>query len=158
MIGSLNLRQRAVELMIAMAIAYLTIQFVTYFRDVRRDSIPATAWFEVVEVFIPDHDAGTDPRIVYDRIVHENVRGFWIVEIQRREYGELSFTECTGFGINDYEVLDLIPDRQVSLSWFVGKDCALGPGAYRARVSYSFQKNGWPVKDLVALSNTFVVF
>jgi hypothetical protein len=150
-------KQRILEVTIAAALAILAIQVITYFRAIAREEVPVSAWFSVAEVFVPDHRAGTDPVIIYDRTVFENVRGFWIVEVQRREYGDLSFTECTGYGINDYEVSDTIPENRVSLSWFVGKECNLTPGTYRLRVSYSFRKQGWPVKDLVVLSNTFVV-
>jgi hypothetical protein len=151
-------KQRILEAVIATALAVLTIQVITHFRMIARDAVPVSAWFSVTEIFVPDHLAGTDPVMVYDRTIFENVRGFWIVEVQRREYGDLSFTECTGYGINDYDVSDVIPENKVSLSWFIGRQCNLKPGTYRLRVSYSFKKDGWPVKDLTVLSNTFVVF
>lgn len=150
-------RLRLVELTVALLLASLVIEGASRGREMQRDLVPVSDWLAVNEVFVPDHPQGTDPQVIYDRTIKEPVRGFWVVEIQNREVENLSFTECSGAGVNDYETTDIIPGGTVSLSWLVGKNCGLKPGRYRLRLSYDVTRPGWSVKSFVVLSNTFTV-
>lgn len=152
-----KVRIRLAELAVATILAGATIWGVTTARDFRRDAVPASEWFAIKEVFVPDHVMGEDPQMIYDREILQPFRGFWIVEVQERSAGTLSYTACTGSGVNDYDLDDHLPGDTVDLSWFVGRECKLAPGAYRLRVSIDKSRPGWPVKHTLAYSNLFTV-
>lgn len=153
-----KLRIRLIEAAVAAVLAGATIWAVSTAKEFRRASAPASDWFVINEVFVPDHAQGDDPEILYTREVREPFRGFWIVEVQERGVENLSYAACTGSGVNDYDLDDHIPAGQVSLSWFVGRDCKLKPGLYRLRVSVDMSRPGWPVKQVLAMSNLFTVY
>jgi hypothetical protein len=151
------LRLRAVELAVAFFLASITIQVVTSVRDYQKDQVSVSEWFVVNEIFVPDHVQGENPLIVYDREIRVDVRGFWLVEVQRRDIDGLTYTACSGPGVNDYEITDIIPDQTVTWEWFIGRPCVVDPGVYRLRVRYDFTRSGWPAKQLVVLSNVFTI-
>lgn len=152
-----TVRTRLAEVTVALLLFYLVVNSVAYVREYRRSAVPASAWFEVFELFVPDHEKGSNPLVIYDRTIHEAFRGFWIVEVQRRDSEELAWTECSGAGLNDYEPTDILPERGVTWEWFLGRPCTVGPGSYRLRVSYEMTKPNWPTKHMVVVSNTFRV-
>jgi hypothetical protein len=152
-----RIKIRTAEVAVALFLASVTIQVVTFAHEQRRDSVPATKWFKVNEVFVPDHTVGQNPPVIYDRMVFEGFRGFKLAEVQRRDIDGLMFTECSGAEINEYAVEDVIPEKTVSFDWLVGRPCAVGPGTYRLRISYDLRRDGWPPKQLSVLSNVFTV-
>lgn len=152
-----RLKIRMAEISVALVVVWLVIQISSFVQNTRRDMVSPSAWFEVREVFVPDHVEGSNPLIVYDRIIHEEFRGFWVVEVQRREVDGTTYMVCSGSGVNDYEPEDTIPDSRVAWDWFIGRACIVPPGGYRLRVSYDLTRIGWPVKQVVAISNNFRV-
>jgi len=150
-IKSFSLKQLAVALVLSVPLMAL----VDRFRQEQREIIPASAWFEVNSIYVPSFLVGENPRITYDRAVKEPFRGFWVVEVQRKDPESNAFVlECHGSGVNDYEPADYIPQNSVTWEWFVGDKCADIPvGEYRLRVSWVMKRPNWPEKEVVAYSD-----
>ena len=150
-------KHRIAEASLAAFVVFLIVQFKDQIDARQRDALPASAWFQVNEIFVPDFRAGENPEMIYDRTVREDFRGFFVVEVQQQQANGLWFAACSGSGASDYEQTDAIPDRTVDFSWFVNRDCSLNPGTYRLRVSWDMRRVGWPTKTTVALSNIFQI-
>lgn len=150
-------RKRLLEIMVAFIAANLTVQFYDSIGKRQREALPSSAWFEVNEVYVPDHEAAANPTMVYDRVIREDFTGFWIVEVQRIRGDGLFENACSGFGTNHYSVEEVIANNEVTWEWFIGRPCRVEPGEYRLRVSWSMKKPGWPEKEAVAFSNQFTV-
>lgn len=150
-------KTRLGEAALAVFIVFLVIQFKGQMDLRAKQAIPASAWFEVNEIFVPDHRVGENPEILYDRTIREDFRGFFVAEVQRMEDSGLWFAACSGSGASDYDTSDVIPNRTVTWEWFLNRECAVDPGVYRLRVSWEMKRVGWPTKTTVALSNTFTV-
>jgi len=164
MIGRPNIkwfRARAVEVSMALFIAYLTVNLIEYREAIRRADIPPTDWFVLNEIFVPDHEAGSDPSILYDRTILSNHRGFWIAEAQRvNPDGRMGLFQnaCSGSGLDDYDRGEVLPKgNSVRWSWFFGRPCAVEPGVYRVQLTRDMSKPGYPVKQMRAWSSTFTV-
>ena len=144
--------------------ALVLLQLFTTLIEIRRDgkmqSVEPDAWWEVNEIFVPDHVEGSNPEMVYDRTVREDHRGFWVAEVQRVVVGAKGtvFSQaCTGSGVDDYETTDFIPGNTVTWNWFLGRPCVVPPGEYRIQLTKDMTKPGWPVKQSRDLSNVFTV-
>ena len=133
------------------------VQLSTAFDERHRDRVPVSDWFEVDEIYVPDHKAGSNPLMIYDREVNRDFTGFWIAEVQRVKPGALFQHECSGFGTSQYSTDETIENNEVTWEWFLGRPCAIPPGRYRLRVSYTLKVAGWPEKDLTVTSNVFTV-
>ena len=157
-------RLRLIELTVAILVTAAIIQIVEArnAREERRERVereqtPVSAWFEVNEVFVPDHEVGEDPVVIYDRTVHERVVGFWIAEVQRLgENGALT-NVCPGSGVAEYDPGEALDAPSITLSWYMDRQCNLGPGQYRIKTVYTFSKPDWPDKELTTASNVFTV-
>lgn len=150
-------RFRMMELAVAIVIAFGVIYFTNLVTNQYRASIPPNAWLAVAEIFVPDHEVAEDPMIIYDRIVRQDFPGMWVVEVQKQEPGALFSPACVGSGVTEYRVDTVLPDRRVSLSWFVGKHCYLRAGTYRIRATWTIQLPEWPEKKTAYTSNLFRV-
>lgn len=148
---------RLAEVSVALVVVWLVIQISSFIQDARREIVSPSAWFEVREIFVPDHVEGSNPQVIYDRAIHEEFRGFWVVEVQRREPDGTTYMVCSGSGVNDYEPEASIPENRVAWAWFIGRPCVIPEGAYRLRVSYDLTRLGWPLKQIVVVSNNFRV-
>lgn len=150
-VKSFSLRQLIVALLLSVPLMIL----VDRFRQEQREIVPASAWFQVNSIYVPNFRSGDNPWITYDRTIKEPFKGFWVVEVQRRDPERNAFVlECHGSGVNDYETGDYIPDNLVSWEWFVGNKCSDIPaGEYRLRVSWVMKRPNWPEKEIVAYSD-----
>lgn len=154
-------RSRVIELVVAMMSVYLLTAYIEKRELTQRAAVPASDWFVVEELFIPDHEVGSNPQIVYARQIRQPFRGFWVAEAQQRGEDDRSagfFTQCTGSGTNDYELTDILPNDRVSWSWFFDRPCVIPPGTYRVVVSYDMMRPDYPVKRQEARSNVFRVY
>lgn len=150
-------RYRALELAVALLLSISVMYLIENISDRRKAAVAATNWFTINKIFVPNHAAGSNPIITYDRTIKIPFRGFWVIEVQRRA-DDGSFTlECSGSGINDYDPADYIPNNQVRWAWFMDRCENVTPGAYRLRASWIMRKPSWPDKQLVAYSNVFNV-
>ena len=157
-------KTRLSELLMASFVVFLVVQFKAQaeFRAEQAEvnerlAVPASAWFQLNEIFVPSHRAGENPDIIYDRTVLENFRGFFVAELQQQQPNGLWFAACSGSGASDYETTDIIPDRTVKFFWFLNRECLVDPGTYRVRVSWDMKRVDWPTKTIVAISNLFEI-
>ena len=86
-----------------------------------KDNAPATDWFVVRNVSVPDFIAGSDPPVNYDRVIKKEFFGRWSVEVHGTTQST-NYAICTGSGQNHYEPTETLPDTGVSMSWFMGVD------------------------------------
>ncbi len=151
--------RRATEAFIALTLAYLTVHLIEYREAVKRADVPATDWFILDEIYVPDHDEGSDPTMVYARRILTDHRGFWVAEAQRvNPDGRQGVFQnvCSGSGLDDYDTTEVLGvGNTVSWSWFFGRPCRLPPGTYRIQLTRDMSKTGFPVKQTRDWSNTF---
>ena len=150
-------KHRTVELVVALVISTGVVQVGGIVSWRQKELTPPNAWMTVREIYVPDFPADTRPDMIYDREIRENFNGYWIVEVQHKTDNGLWSTTCSGNGLNEYDPSEVIPNNTVSWPWFIGKDCAVEPGTYRLKVSYSMTRPNWPEKRLQAISNEFKV-
>lgn len=150
-------RNRAMELLVAMAFVYVITAGLEQRDAVRKANVPADAWFEVHEIYVPNHVAGSDPMILYDRTIRENFTGFWVVEAQRRDSQGRFSNVCSGSGVDDYTPEDFLPEEGVRWTWFFGRACAIPPGTYRIAAVWDMRRPDYPLKRQRARSNLFEV-
>lgn len=150
-------RSRLSELTIALVLVYVIIQISASVGQRERELLPATAWFEVDEIFVPDHAQGTNPNLIYNRTIKETFVGHWIVEAQRLQPNGFFKNECSGSGVNEYDPTEVIVDDTVTWAWMFGKPCAVPAGTYRLKAIYTLTKPGWPEKGYIEFSNVFTV-
>lgn len=153
---------RPLELLVAVLVVFLLTSYLDQKERDRFDLIPADEWFEVTELFVPDHEQGENPLLAYDRVVKEEFRGFWVVEVKSRDAYETDgrfFTACSGNGASDYGPDAVIDPSKVTWSWFIGRSCEVPPGVYRLEVTWDMKVPEFDlVKRYTALSNPFRVY
>lgn len=115
-----------------------------YYNDYRKRSEPVETWLIVNSVSIPDHLYGSDPDVIYDRLVVRDFTGKWFVLIYNVETPNI--VDCDGSGSFQYRKSIIIPDKKMPMSRFVGKKCNLAPGCYRGEVRWEVFPDGYPVK------------
>lgn len=150
-------KARAVETAVALFIVSAVISLSGTIADRQKELMPASAWLTINEIYVPDFEQGTNPNIIYDRVIHENFDGFWIVEVQKQTTNGLWATECSGNGVNEYDPEEVIPDNTVSWDWFINRKCRVEPGKYRLKMTINMTRPNWPDKRLFSLSNQFYV-
>lgn len=150
-------RNLTVEILVALFLTLLVIQISGMVSQRQKELLPASAWFEINDIFVPDHTIGSNPQIIYDRIIHEAFTGFWIVEVQRVGDDGLYRPVCSGSGVSRYELDETLDPSVVTWEWMIGRPCLVPPGQYRLRVSYKLEQPGWPTKEAFATSNWFFV-
>ena len=94
-------------------------------------------WFVVSAFSVPDHKAGEDPVIVFEREIKRPLAGQWSVETQIRKSNGRFTTVCRGSGLSHYSPDENLPPGGVTLSWFRGL-CHAGEGQYRLQVVWQF--------------------
>lgn len=149
--------RRALELGTALLLAVGVITFAEQAQRAYRHTIPAAAWFEINEIYIPDFRVGEDPQIIYDRSILEWFLGFWIVDVQRKQANGMWATICTGNGTSEYEPSEVIENNRVTLEWFLGRPCPLSVGTYRLKSTWSLSRPGWQPKTVFHTSNEFTI-
>lgn len=150
-------KPRFFESLAALGMASFIIVISQAVAERQRELVPALSWFQVNEVFVPDHVQGQDPVLVYDRNVLEPFEGFVIVEVQEQASSGVWITTCSGSTIRDFNPREVIENNTVSWEWFIGNACEVEPGQYRLRVTYTMTRPGWPAKRVFVLSNQFNV-
>lgn len=153
--------EKTVEIVTASIAAFILVSFLQSREDLEKSSVKAEDWFTVNSIYVPDHEVGANPIMVYDRSILETHRGFWVVEAQRQEAPGVArfFNECSGSGVDNYTETDLLPEEGVSWSWFFGRPCTVPPGLYRVEMTKDLSVPGYPVKSMLPVfSNTFRVY
>ena len=152
---------RTFEISVALLVFYVAVTLIEYRESVAKTETPASEWFVLNELYVPDHKVGDDPLLVYDREILSDHKGFWIAEVQLVDAGGsdgLFQNICTGSGVNDYNMNETLgPDSEVHWTWFFGRPCVVPPGRYRIMLTRDMTKPDWPVKRHRDISNVFVV-
>lgn len=153
--------EKSVELTIAAILAFFLMVVVQNRQEAAKLELDASEWFVVNSIYVPDHEVGANPSMIYDRSILQGHRGFWVVEAQRQLVpGQAEFfNECSGSGVDNYSVNDIIPDSKVTWEWFFGKPCEVPPGLYRIEMTKDIAVPGYPVKSILPVySNPFRVY
>jgi hypothetical protein len=152
---------RTGELLLAVLVVFVVTSRIEQGKQDRFDSIPPTEWFEVSELFVPDHEVGDDPLVVYDREIKTPFQGFKAVEVERRDGSldrERFLASCVGSGLDFYNPDDSLDPASVTWSWFIGRPCVVPPGTYRLVATWDMRSPEFdPVKRYKVLSNVFTV-
>lgn len=155
--GALGMHFSAV--LVALAAASLIIAGWPTWNQHRKEAVDVSAWFEVKDLTVPDFEAGTNPVISFDRVIHTELKGDWVVEVQTVSDDGFLFV-CGGHGSNIYSPKDdRLPDP-VTWNWLVfdqGTCDGVAPGDYRLQIRWDFYKSGWPDKSLTVVSNVFKI-
>lgn len=114
-------------------------------------------WFEA-SVSIPDHHAGSDPTVIYRRVIRRPLEGSWTVEAQKRAASGWD-NRCDGGGVNGYQP-DEASTRKMKMSAFMGRDsspCDLTPGTWRLMTTWSMAPidGSQETRHFRVFSNTF---
>lgn len=120
-----------------------------------KKSVPATDFFTVREINIPDFVEGSDPVVVYDRTIKRDFIGTFIVEIHKAETSA-NYAVCSNSAARNYKAGEK-PPPTVTLKWFVDRDCGLSAGQYVAETTWKIEAEGYPAKEYSATSNVFRV-
>lgn len=150
-------RQRLAELAAASVMATVIITVASFVAQRQREITPASAWFQINEVFVPDYRTGIPGAVTYDVVTLERFESFRIVEVQRAATSGVWLSVCAGAVIETRDPQTVIENKTVSWDWLLGTSCEMPPGAYRLRLTYAMSRPGWPAKRAFALSNVFHV-
>lgn len=111
-------------------------------------------------VSVPDHLLGQDPYVIYDRIVRDDLRGEWTVEVQWKEPGNGWVEMCQGGSTATYS-LDERRTIEMPLSTYAGivvASCIDRPGTYRLTTAWKMNEaTGSKLKGFWHVSNEFQV-
>lgn len=121
----------------------------------RREVTPVSDWFEVRRIAVPDYKVGTDPQVLYDRLVKLEFTGDWFVKIYDAE--QPSIVACSGEGSFRYKPKITLPKKQMALSVFIGKQCNLKPGCYTGEYRNEVRPDDYPMKPVEKDINRFCV-
>lgn len=150
---------RTVETVVALLAVYILTGALEQRNERLLNDVPPEEWLEIRELYVPDHNSGSNPRLVFDRVVSKPFLGFWIAEVQQR--GSTQADEfasvCTGIGEQGYAPSPTDPDKEVTWREFLGRDCTVAPGNYRIVLTFDLRVPGFPTKRIRALSNVFTV-
>lgn len=129
-----------------------------------KEALPASDWFAVRNIAVPDFVERTDPAIVYDRISRKPHRSIRTVEVHSATEEKPTKAKCKGEAIEAYELPESMPETGVKMSWFMGwlawKNCksTLEPGQqYVTQTHWDIYAKGYPAKEYDATSNIFRV-
>lgn len=111
-------------------------------------------------VLVPDHTIGQDPYVSYTRIIREDMRGEWTVEVQWHEPSNGWIEMCQGGSSANYTI-DEKRNIEMLLSTYAGidvADCIKMSGEYRLISSWKMiEANGYAVQGFWHVSETFRV-
>ena len=124
------------------------------------EALPATDWFFVRELMVPDFVVGENPVINYDRTILKDFPGRFKIQItEAKEKGALI---CVNSKDVDY-IAGRQPPAVVTFGWLFGDaewpacSARLVPGSYQGRVTWEIHERHRPVKELVVRMNVFNV-
>lgn len=120
---------------------------------------PAQNWFEVSSVFIPSHEVGTDPVVIYNRTIKKPFQGRYVAEAHNVAAPNI-VVNCSGTGTYFYKPTDKLPET-ITLSWLVGRGqndpCVLPVGDYYIEFNWYIWPEGYQTKFLEFRSVVFSV-
>jgi hypothetical protein len=147
-------RDLAYILVIGASLMWLTGQVQQY----RRDTAPASDYFVVNQIGIPNFTLGENPVVLYDREVKQAFSGSFTAEIQ--DAANLNVI-CPSTKTFNYDPAKQLPREGVTLSWLMYReplpDCKPPVGTYRVEICWTINRiDAVPVR-MCEHSNTFSV-
>jgi hypothetical protein len=157
-----DVRKRITDWFLGIGLAIVTFlgasEGVRLYQVNTHHSASAAAYLEPIQLVVPDHVAGSNPVLFYDREIRQDFVGQWIVEMQRIQADGSPISICTGSGTNLYSPEKTQPEEGTTLSWFMGKLCAVPAGTYRLVANWTIDRPGIPGVASASLhSNLFEV-
>lgn len=140
----------------SMGVAAILVTGWLAWSDAVKKEVPASTWFEVKNISVPNFVEGDDPMMIYDRKIIKPFHATWSVEVHRAN-DAVDYAYCYGSGNQFYEPKEILPKSGVTLSWFIGKDCKLPEGQYTLQASWEIRPEGYPTKIETYTSNLFRV-
>lgn len=104
--------------------------------------LPATAFFEPIQLEVPDFHVGENPVVFYDRVIHQDFVADWVTEVQLIQSDGSPTAVCTGGGTSIYQPEKALPEGGATIWWFVGEQCFLGAGTYRVVANWTIERPG----------------
>ena len=105
---------------------------------------PASYWYEVDHLSVPNVRSGEMPIVIMERNIHRDFEGVWQVGIWRAGRGGWISQCSTHPHEHDYRTDEVDPDP-MPLDWYVGYDAAcydLPPGIYRMDTKWQVNPHG----------------
>ena len=119
---------------------------------------PASFWFEVDSVYVDDTVVGEAPHMQVERNIHRAFHADWIVTVMRINASGQPVTWCpAASGHNDYTPEAALPEPLTPDWWMWPAKCALLPGHYVLRTTWTIRPT-WTLPRVVRTqSNVFLV-
>lgn len=139
-----------------MAMVILALLYIAWpgFKTFRLEHQSPEEWYEVTALSIPNFQLGTNTAIEFDRVIHKELKGSWIVEVQ--DANDAFANQCSGSGGANYSPEEHLPST-ITFDWFVGGCWQVGeikPSTYRLEVRWDFCE-GTVCKTIIEHSNNF---
>lgn len=120
---------------------------------------PLRNWFYPMHIFIPDHCAGSDPVVIYERMISKQFTGSYraqfteVIDLN----GNFGFPICV-YQSGEFEYRPRADIRATpKLSEFIGEACKLPPGKYRQETTWHPLRPGYVDETTSLVSNIFSV-
>ncbi len=149
-----KLTDQGLVISVAAALFVVGAAVATWVLQVDNATAPASAWFTVDKMIVPDHKAGENPDIEFERTIKRNMSGRWAVETQSYN-GSRWVTVCRGSGLSNYSVDEDLP-RPITLDWFRGA-CDEKPGLQRLQTVWLFSDEEGLTRSVISESNEYTV-
>jgi len=152
--ANLHWKDVAYILVIGAMLMWGTTQVKQYIRD----TAPASDYFVVNQIGIPNFTVGENPKILYDRVVLQDFSATFTAEIQDASTLQ---AVCTSTKTVNYSPDKDLPKDGPTLSWLMYReplpDCQPPVGTYRVQICWTIERLDAIPARMCANSNTFSV-
>ena len=145
-----------VPLFVVMFIS-LTVSLYSDYNRYVQNSLPASDWLTVRDVFVPDAVVGEDFAIYVDRVIHQSFEGEYHVQLR---HFPSNTNACTASAKTPYLPEEDL-DNPVVWSWWAFPQCAdfrPEPGEYRVHTQWDIYTEDSGNKRVESTSNVFTVY
>lgn len=118
---------------------------------------PASYWFEVDHISVPNAKVGKPIVMEVQRSIHRPFSADWHVVVRRRTTAGSWVITCAADGSTDYLPEASLP-QPTTLDWWTNGRCpSLTPGTFRIHTTWQLEPQYVPTKRVTAVSNIFEV-
>jgi len=133
-------------------------QYSAYLEKLR----PASDWFTINKITIPNFEEGQDPAVLYDRTIRLPFYGDGRSEV-RDIGGKIVNVVCSGTWERAYEPNDILDPAKTTFSWMLGKSvtpdpCQPPPGQYVAWFSVRVKPLNGEAREVTYTTDPFIVY
>ena len=154
-----NRDHRANTRLVNAAAVFVSAATIFYFYTIGvqlyRSYVPASEWYEVTALEVPDHTKLSNPEIVFGQTVHVPFRGQWVIEYMKKQPTGEFFAVCTNSGLSNFNVEDTVVRATIRIREFIERVCDVEPGDYLLRGELRMTRPEWPAKTVRVWSNEF---